>query len=212
MIVFAGSSEFCYTVDCIGVDHEGTFCILEEILESVHSGFLSADAGAYCYCLMVVVHTHVADVVLVAVGFIHHFGDCRLQDVESAAGAMHGAEACAGTHHCFGAHHGGACHAGAACEEERGAVVALAGEWIAATEKRRHVARVDYIIICGRVFDFRLVEVDVEEFPLAEHIMVFGKEETEAGELEGKREMGVHHVADAGLGVPFAEESGGDVD
>lgn len=125
---------------------------------------------------------------------------------------MDSSQADAGLHGGACAHDGGSHHAGGAGEDQCRTVVALSGEREARMQQRAHAARLYEHIVGVMRLDSLRVEVYVEQLPFSDYVGVLLEEEGKAGKLEGEGEVGVHHVAMQHIGVPFAEEAGGDVE
>ena len=68
-----------YAVEGVGVEHERGLAVEQQALESIGGHFVGADAGTDGYHLMGMMHGHVGDEMLVAVGLEHSLRHSRLK-------------------------------------------------------------------------------------------------------------------------------------
>ena len=199
-------------IEGVGIENAGLAVALQEGVDGVDSLVARAHARPQSHHAVLVVKVDVGGEDLVAVGLEEHLGHGCRQGHKAAARGVHSDQARTGAGGTAGGEHSGSHHAVAAGHEKDRAVVILVDKRVVRAQGSLHVVALDEIEVGGHLGDGALVHVEVEHLHLAHKLGVLGKEEREALELEGQRELGLDDVAVVGAHVPLSKQARGHVD
>ncbi len=201
-----------YAVEGVGIDDQRFFRALEKSFDGAHGQFGRSYAGSHCCCGVVMFGADVGDAEFVFVTFEEGFRDSRLYDREGALRPEDGQFADAAAQGPTGGKYRGSHHSVAAGDEKRGAEIGFRAELWPFAQKSVDLIAFDQVEIRLGLFDGLMAQADVECFPCADYLGIVGEKEREARELDGKCQIGVHHVALLSLAVPLGEHSAGNVE
>ncbi len=199
-------------IERVGIDDQRLVCRLDEAFERVDGGFARANAWSNADGGVFAVETYVGKHELVVVGLEHGFGYGGLRYLIGALWSKEGDLAGTCPQSCGCREHGCPHHAEAACDDTCRTEVGFAAKSGAGFEQAPYLGFLDEVEIGFAIVGGFAAQPDVEHFPTSDEFGIVGKEERDAGELDGESEVGVDDVASLGTIVPLAEHAAGDVD